>query len=103
MIPAPRRRRQRALLLAPRDLPRPGPEIIELLLDAGADVDRPWDRWDRGRRPLALAVRCGHLDAYELLAALGASAELNDVDAAVLVVARGEPTRLPIAPPPSLV
>jgi len=79
-----------------------GLQILELLLDAGADPDVPWDRWDRGRRPLALAARCGHLDAYELLAARGATAELDDVDAAVLAVARGESTRLPTAPPPSL-
>lgn len=38
--------------------------IIGMLLDAGADPDRPWDRWDIGRRPLALAARCGHLAAY---------------------------------------
>jgi ankyrin repeat protein len=52
--------------------------------------------------PLALAARCGHLAAYELLAARGATAELDPVDAAVLAVARGESVRLPTAPPPSL-
>jgi ankyrin repeat protein len=76
--------------------------IIELLIDAGTDVNRPWDRWDVGRRPLALAARCGHLAAYELLQRRGAHAELDDVDAAVLAVARGESVRLPTAPPPSL-
>jgi hypothetical protein len=79
-----------------------GVAILGMLLDAGADPNLPWDRWDRGRRPLALAARCGHLAAYELLAQRGATAELDPVDAAVLAVARGESVRLPAAPPPSL-
>ena len=79
-----------------------GLTIITMLLDAGADMDLPWDRWDVGRRPLALAARCGHLSAYELLESRGATAELDPVDAAVLAVARGESVRLPTAPPPSL-
>jgi ankyrin repeat protein len=62
----------------------------------------PWDRWDVGRRPLALAARCGHLAAFELLASHGATAELDRVDAAVLAVARGESVRLPNAPAPAL-
>jgi ankyrin repeat protein len=61
----------------------------------------PWTRWDVGRRPLALAARCGHLAAYELLASRGAVADLDGVDAAVLAVARGESVRLPAAPPPA--
>ena len=79
-----------------------GLTIIAMLLDAGADVNLPWDRWDPGRRPLALAARCGHLAAYELLEARGASAELDAVDAAVLAVARRESVHLPKAPPPAL-
>ncbi len=79
-----------------------GLDILTLLLDAGAEIDTPWDRWDVGRRPLALAARCGHLAAYELLESRGATAELDDVDRAVLAVARGESTELPAAPPPSL-
>ncbi|MET9250891.1 ankyrin repeat domain-containing protein [Nonomuraea sp. NPDC003709] len=79
-----------------------GVTILTMLLDAGADVNLPWDRWDVGRRPLALAARCGHLAAYELLAARGATADLDPVDAAVLAVARGESARLPAAPPPAL-
>jgi ankyrin repeat protein len=79
-----------------------GVPILDMLLDAGADPDLPWDRWDFGRRPLALAARCGHLVAYDLLAARGATARLDPVDEAVLAVARGESARLPAAPPPSL-
>jgi hypothetical protein len=75
--------------------------VITMLLDAGADPNLPWTRWDVGRRPLALAARCGHLAAYELLAARGAAADLDGVDAAVLAVARGESVRLPAAPPPA--
>lgn len=77
-------------------------QIISMLLDAGADVNLPWDRWDVGRRPLALAARCGHLAAYELLAEHGATADLDPVDTAVLAVARGESTRLPGAKAPVL-
>ncbi len=79
-----------------------GLTIIRMLLDAGADPDLPWDRWDVGRRPLALAARCGHLAAYQLLAERGATADLDPVDVAVLAVARGESVRLPTAVPPSL-
>ena len=76
--------------------------ILAMLLDAGADPNLPWDRWDVGRRPLALAARCGHLAAYELLQSRGAAAELDPVDEAVLAVARGESVRLPKARPPAL-
>jgi ankyrin repeat protein len=79
-----------------------GVTVLTMLLGAGADPNRPWDSWDVGRRPLALAARCGHLAAYELLAERGATAELDPVDAAVLAFARGESVRLPAAPPPSL-
>ncbi|MEO6091280.1 MAG: ankyrin repeat domain-containing protein [Umezawaea sp.] len=79
-----------------------GLSILTLLLDAGADVNLPWDRWDVGRRPLALAARCGHLAAYELLVARGAVATLDAVDRAVLAIARGESVRLPRAVSPVL-
>jgi ankyrin repeat protein len=79
-----------------------GLTIVTMLLDASADPNLPWDRWDTGRRPLALAARCGHLAAYELLRSRGASAELDPVDEAVLAVARSESVGLPKAPPPSL-
>jgi ankyrin repeat protein len=76
--------------------------IITMLLEAGADVNLPWSRWDVGRRPLALAARCGHLAAYDLLVSHGATADLDGVDTAVLAVARGESVRLPTARAPAL-
>jgi ankyrin repeat protein len=79
-----------------------GRTILTMLLDAGADVNRPWTRWDVGRRPLALAARCGHLVAYDLLTARGATADLDATDRAVLAIARGRSTELPVAPPPAL-
>jgi len=75
-----------------------GVPILRMLLDAGADPDLPHHR--SGQRPLAVAARCGHLAAYDLLVAAGARAELDGVESAVLAVARGESIRLPAAPPP---
>jgi ankyrin repeat protein len=78
-----------------------GTTILNMLLDAGTDPNRPWSRWDVGRKPLALAARCGHLAAYELLAARGATADLDPVDTAVLAIARGQSVELPAARPPA--
>jgi ankyrin repeat protein len=75
-----------------------GVPILQMLLDAGADVNRPDPR--TGQRPLALAARCGNLAAYDLLVAAGATAVLDAVETAVLAVARGESIRLPAADPP---
>jgi len=75
-----------------------GVAILQLLLDAGADVNLPHP--DVGARPLEAAARCGHLAAYDLLAAHGATAELSAVATAVLAVARGESAQLPDEPPP---
>ena len=79
-----------------------GVPILTALIDGGADVNLPWDRWDVGRRPLALAARSGHLAAFQLLRSRGATADLDPVDAAVLAVARGESVHLPKAPAPAL-
>ncbi|MEJ7704271.1 MAG: ankyrin repeat domain-containing protein [Geodermatophilaceae bacterium] len=75
-----------------------GIRILEMLLDAGADVNLLHP--DVGARPLEVAGRCGHLAAYDLLAARGATAELSPVATAVLAVARGESAQLPAEPPP---
>jgi ankyrin repeat protein len=72
--------------------------ILQMLLDAGANVNLPHPRV--GHRPLAVAARCGHVAAYELLAGRGATAELDSVEAAVLAMARGESVQLPAASPP---
>ncbi len=75
-----------------------GVGVLQLLLDAGADVNQPHPRL--GVRPLAVAARCGHLAAFDLLAARGATADLDPVQAGVLAVARGQAATLPEAPPP---
>ena len=75
-----------------------GVPILQMLLDAGADPNLPHP--DLGHRPLAVAARCGHLAAYDLLADHGATAELDTLDTAVLAVARGRSAQLPTAPPP---
>jgi ankyrin repeat protein len=75
-----------------------GVPILRMLLDAGADANLPHPR--TGQRPLAVAARCGHLAAHDLLVSKGAVAELDAVDAAVLAVARGESMRLPAVYPP---
>lgn len=78
-----------------------GLPILRMLLDAGADVNLPQGGCSYPEhRPLAVAARCGHVAAYDLLAGRGATAELDEVDAAVLAVARGESVALPDAPPP---
>ncbi|WP_238412519.1 ankyrin repeat domain-containing protein [Saccharothrix deserti] len=77
-------------------------EVLSALIAAGADVNLPWGRWDVGRRPLALAARCGHLAAYSLLLSHGAEASLDPVDEAVLAVARGESVSLPRSAAPVL-
>jgi hypothetical protein len=51
---------------------------------------------------LALAARCAHLAAFDLLTAHGATADLDPVDTAVLAIARGESVELPAAAPPVL-
>jgi ankyrin repeat protein len=71
-----------------------------MLLDAGAEVNLPGTR--DGRRPLAVAARCGHLAAYDLLSARGATADLDEVDEAVLAVARNRSVQLPHATAPVL-
>jgi len=75
-----------------------GVQILQMLIDAGADVNQPHPQ--AGHRPLAVAARCGHLAAYDLLRAHGATADLDPIDAAVLAIARGESAQLPAAPPP---
>jgi ankyrin repeat protein len=71
-----------------------GPEFLQLLADHGADLDALGGETWRGDVPLrtayAHAVLRNRADNAELLAQLGASTEIDLVDAAVAVVARGE-------------
>jgi hypothetical protein len=75
-----------------------GVPILQLLLDAGADVDleHPY----ASGRPLEAAARSAHLAAYDLLVSRGATAELTEAAAATLAVARGQSTQLPEGPAP---
>lgn len=75
-----------------------GVEILRLLLDAGADVNLAHPQLPV--RPLEAAARAGHLAAYDLLVAHGATADLDPVAVASLAVARGESTELPTGPAP---
>jgi ankyrin repeat protein len=77
-----------------------GLTILTMLIEAGADVNLP--RTSDRRRPLAIAAGCGHLAAYDLLTAAGATADLDPVEQAVLAIARGQSVHLPAAPAPVL-
>jgi ankyrin repeat protein len=71
-----------------------GPEFLELLVEHGAELDRPGGETWRGDVPLRTAYAHSVLrnreDNAELLARLGASTELDPTDAAVAALARGE-------------
>ena len=58
-------------------LVREVPEVIALLLELGADPNRPTDS---GRIPLNIAMRSGQSDAVKLLLNAGANAQQADID-----------------------
>jgi|TARA_B110000263_G_scaffold85477_1_gene74633 ankyrin repeat protein len=58
-------------------LVREVPEVISLLLELGADPNRPTDS---GRIPLNIAMRSGQGDAVKLLLNAGANAQQADID-----------------------
>jgi ankyrin repeat protein len=58
-------------------LVREVPEVISLLLELGADPNRPTDS---GRIPLNIAMRSGQSDAVKLLLNAGANAQQADID-----------------------
>jgi ankyrin repeat protein len=77
-----------------------GPELLRLLVEHGAELDRPGGETWRGNVPLRTpyqhAVLRGRLVEAELLAALGASTDVDPRDLAVAAVARGERPASPI-------
>jgi Ankyrin repeats (3 copies)/Ankyrin repeat len=78
-----------------------GPDIVRLLVEHGAPIDRPGGETWRGdvplRTPYQHAILRGRDDVARTLAELGASTDVDGADLAVAAVARGE---APTAPPP---
>ncbi len=81
-----------------------GPEVLRLLVEHGADVDRPGgETWRENaplRTPYQHAVLRGRADVAEALAELGAATDVDPADVAVGAVAGGErpATALPADP-----
>jgi ankyrin repeat protein len=77
-----------------------GPRFLRLLVEFGADVDRPGGETWRGavplRTPYQHAVLRGREDQAETLAALGASTDVAPDDLAIAAVARGERPEMPL-------
>jgi hypothetical protein len=71
-----------------------GPEYVRLLVEHGAEVNRPGGEWstqpERYKTAYQNAVLRGLDDAAEVLAELGASTELGPEERIVAAVARGE-------------
>jgi ankyrin repeat protein len=80
-----------------------GPDVLRLLAQHGADLDRPGGETWRGdvplRTPYQHAILRGRDDQAEALAALGASTEVDPRDLAVAAVARGERPQGPLPDP----
>jgi ankyrin repeat protein len=74
------------------------PEVLRLLVEHGADLERPGGEWSRGgdRTAYQHAVRRGRLDLAETLAELGASTAVEPVDQALGAVSRGERPVVPL-------
>jgi ankyrin repeat protein len=83
-----------------------GVELIRLLAEHGADLDRPGGETWRGdvplRTPYQHAVLRGRTDVAEALAELGASTDVSPADAAVAAVARGERPNSPLPDDPDV-
>ena len=83
-----------------------GPEVLRLLVEHGADVDRPGGETWRGdvplRTPYQHAVLRGRPDVAEALAELGAATDVDPADVAVGAVARGERPATPLPPDPDV-
>ncbi|KAJ3327341.1 hypothetical protein HDU93_002022 [Gonapodya sp. JEL0774] len=73
-----------ALRLAAAGGSVPHMEIVQLLLDNGADVN------DCHGRALKVAIKCGHIDMVRLLLTRGPKAQIKDVFYMDVAVSRGE-------------
>src|SRR3954452_2408071 len=77
-----------------------GPDILRLLVEHGAAVDRPYGETWRGdvplRTPYQHAVLRGRDDVARTLAELGAATDVDPADLAVAAVARGERPTAPL-------
>jgi ankyrin repeat protein len=77
-----------------------GPEVLGLLVEHGADVDRPGGETWRGNVPLRTpyqhAVLRSRSDLAQTLVELGAETEVAPEDLAVAAIARGESPRTPL-------
>jgi ankyrin repeat protein len=82
------------------------PDALRLLVEHGADVDRPGGETWRGdvplRTPYQHAVLRGRDDLAEALAAMGAGTEVDRADVAVGSVARGEQPETPLPADPDV-
>jgi ankyrin repeat protein len=76
------------------------PEVLELLAEHGAELDRPGGETWRGDVPLRTPYQHAHLrgrsDQAEALARLGAATDVASQDLAVAAVARGERPTSPL-------
>ena len=83
-----------------------GPEYIRLLAGHGADLDRPGGETWRGNVPLRTPYQHARLrardDVARTLAELGASTEVDQADAAIESLARGERPTTPLPPHPDV-
>ncbi|HZC15056.1 MAG TPA: ankyrin repeat domain-containing protein [Thermoleophilaceae bacterium] len=83
-----------------------GPDVLRLLVEHGADVDRPGGETWRGdvplRTPYQHAVLRGRADVAEALAELGAATDVDPADVAVGAVARGERPATPLPADPDV-
>jgi len=77
-----------------------GPEVVRLLAEHGADLDRPGGETWRGNVPLRTPYQHARLrgrgDVAATLAELGASTELDPADAVIESLARGERPTMPL-------
>jgi ankyrin repeat protein len=83
-----------------------GPQVLRLLVEHGADVDRPGGETWRGdvplRTPYQHAVLRGRADVAGALAELGAATDVDPADVDVGAVAQGERPSTPLPAEPDV-